>query len=231
MQKRIKFISLFYLVALLVRYYFVEIEPAFMASIPYTVKSLLEGISPLLAGSILVFGFKRKLDYSFFSIGKLSTILLLILPAFLFSVVSLIETKSVSYTLPLLVFSSILYGFFEEFGWRGYLQSELNSLRKIYKYITISILWYIWHLDFGFDISHALSYLYILAGSIGIGYVADKSKSLILPALFHAFFNILLSNSVVGISMTSKFLIVITSVASIIWVMIFTKKKENKYLS
>jgi len=66
MKERIKYISLFYFIALLVRYYFVKFEPAFMASVPYTVKGLLEGISPILAGSVLVYGFKRKLDYSFF---------------------------------------------------------------------------------------------------------------------------------------------------------------------
>jgi len=228
MKERIKYISLFYFIALLVRYYFVKFEPAFMASVPYTIKGLLGGISPILAGSVLVYGFKRKLDYSFFSIGKLNTILLIILPPFLFSLASLVENKSVSYTLPLLVFSSILYGFFEEFGWRGYLQSELGKLPKIYKYLIISVLWYIWHLDFGIDLSHLLSYIYVLAGSIGIGYVADKSKSLVLPALFHAFFNILLSNTLDSISFFSKVIIVVFCIIIIIWTMVRTKRKiEN----
>jgi len=230
MRKRIKYISLFYFIALLVRYYFVKFEPAFMASIPYTIKGLLGGISPILAGSILVYGFKRKLDYSLFSIGKLNTILLIILPALLFSLASLIENKSVSYNLPLLIFASILYGFFEEFGWRGYLQSELGSLRKIYKYFIISVLWYIWHLDFGVDLSHLLSYFYVLAGSVGIGYVADKSKSLVLPALFHAFFNILLSNNIDGISFFSKILIVVICTIIIILTMIRTNRKNENRL-
>ena len=227
MVKNIKYISLFYLIALLVRYYFVKFEPAFLASVPYTIKGLLEGISPILAGSILVYGFKRKLNYSFFSIGKLNTILLIILPSFLFSLVSLIENKSVPYTLPLLVFASILYGFFEEFGWRGYLQSELGKLPKIYKYLIISVLWYVWHLDFGVDLSHLFSYIYVLAGSIGIGYVADKSKSLVLPALFHAFFNILLSNNLESISLLSKILIIVICIIIIIWTMIRTNRKNE----
>ena len=227
MQNRIKYISLFYLIALLVRYYFVVFEPAFLASTPYIIKGLLEGISPIFAGLILVYGFKRRLDYSFFSIGKLNTILLLLLPIFLFLIASLIENKSVTYTLPLIIFSSILYGFFEEFGWRAYLQSELGGLRKIYKYLIISALWYIWHLDFGLDLSHLLSYFYVLAGSIGIGYVADKSKSLVLPALFHAFFNILLSNNLDGISLFSKILIIVICILTIIFTMILANKKRK----
>ena len=229
MIKRIIYIGLFYIIAITIRYYFVVYEHSFLEVVPDTIRGLLQGISPFVAGIILIYGFKRNLDYSLFSIGKAMTVFLVILPVVLFVLASLVETKNVSFSLPLLILSSILYGFFEEFGWRGYLQSELNSLKRIYKYIIISVLWYVWHLNFGFDIAHALSYLYVLAGSIGIGYVADKSKSLILPALFHAFFNILLSNNLVGISMTSKVLIVLISVASIIWAMIFTRKKENKY--
>lgn len=231
LTKRIKYIGLFYFIAITIRYYFVVYEPSFLEVVPDTIRGLLQGISPFVAGIILIYGFKRKLDYRLFSIGKAITILLVFLPVILFVLASLIQTKNISFSLPLLILSSILYGFFEEFGWRGYLQSELNSLRKIYKYLIISVLWYVWHLDFGFDIPHALSYLYVLAGSIGIGYVADKSKSLILPALFHAFFNILLSNNLAEISMPSKILIVMISLACIIGVMIFTKKKENKYVT
>lgn len=71
-----------------------------------------------------------------------------------------------------------------------------------------------------------------MAGSIGIGYVADKSKSLVLPALFHAFFNILLSNNLDSISMLSKILIIVTCILIIIWTMIATNKKsKNKNMS
>ncbi|HHH52394.1 MAG TPA: CPBP family intramembrane metalloprotease [Bacteroidetes bacterium] len=231
MIQRIKYVALFYIIAIAIRYYFVVYEPSFLALIPDAIKGLLQGISPFISGIILIYCFKRSLNYSLFSIGIKQTIFLIVLPVVLFVVASLFETETVTISLPLLILSSILYGFFEEFGWRGYLHSELNNIRRMYKYIIISILWYVWHLDFGFDTSHLLSYLYILAGSIGIGYVADKSKSLILPALFHAFFNILLSNSLLSISLKSKIIIVIISIVSIIVVMIFTKKKENKYVT
>jgi membrane protease YdiL (CAAX protease family) len=228
MTQRIKYIALFYIIAIAIRYYFVVNNPSFMAIIPVTINGLLLGISPLIAGIVLIYGFKRNLDYSLFSIGIKQTIFLVFLPVILFVTASLIETKSTNFLLPLFILSAILYGFFEEFGWRGYLHSELSNLRRVYKYIIVSVLWYIWHLDFGFDISHALSYLYVLAGSIGIGYVADKSKSLILPALFHAFFNIILSNNLVDISMKSRLIVVFISAASIIGVMILAKKKINE---
>lgn len=231
MVQRIKYVALFYIMAIAIRYYFVVYEPSFLVVIPNTIKGLLQGISPLIAGIVMIYGLKRPLNYSLFSIGIKQTILLIVLPLFLFVIASLIESETVTYSLILFILSSFLYGFFEEFGWRGYLHSELNNLRRVYKYIIISVLWYVWHLDFGFDTAHLLSYLYVLAGSIGIGYVADKSKSLILPALFHAFFNIVLSNSLISISMKSKILIVMISMASIIGVMVITKKKENKYVT
>ncbi len=225
MTDRIKYIGLFYCIAIGIQYYLVVYNPSFLSVVPDTVKGLLKGVSPFIAGIILIYGFNRNLDYKLFAIGKVMTVSLVVLPVILFLIASLIHTKSVSYSLLVLILSSILYGFFEEFGWRGYLHSELNNLKRIYKYILVSVLWYIWHLDFRFDLSHLISYLYVLAGSIGIGYVADKSKSLILPALFHAFFNILLSEKLVVIPMTSKLIIVVICVASIIGVMIFTKNK------
>ncbi len=129
---------------------------------------------------------------------------------------------------------SILYGFFEEFGWRGYLQSELSEIKPIYKYLIISLLWYPWHFDFGLDMPHLYSYIFILGGSIGMGYVADKSKSLILPALFHAFSNIIFSNIVfknyIHASFTSTIIIVFICVVAIIGVMIKTGRKNKTHV-
>ncbi len=227
--KKAGYVALFYCIAILVRYYIVIAEPAFIREWHPIITGLLSGISPLIAGLLLIYGFKRRLNYSFFAVGKFNTIALILLPIVLFSFSEYIETGTMTSTLPLMISVSLLYGFFEEFGWRGYLQSELSVVKPIYKYLIISVLWYFWHFDFGLDLSHFFSYLFVLGGSIGMGYVADKSKSLVLPALFHAFSNIIFSNVIfknyIYASFTSTLIIVAVCIVAIIGVMIKTSRQ------
>ncbi len=72
----------------------------------------------------------------------------------------------------------------------------------------------------------------MLGGSIGMGYVADKSKSLVLPALFHAFSNLIFSNVVFNNGMHVSFLATIVVVAicmaAIILVMIKVGRERRQ---
>ncbi len=233
MLKKVGYIAIFYAIAILIRFYLVKVQPDFIANLNPIVIGLLSGISPLIGALVMIYVFKRKINYRLFSVGKLTSIALVLLPIILFTVAGYLENGVVTYILPVLIASFILYGFLEEFGWRGYLQSELSDIKPIYKYLIISVLWYPWHLDFGLDMAHLYSYIFVLAGSIGMGYVADKSKSLILPALFHAFSNLMFSSvsfgSQVQVSFMATLVIVIVCIVAIIAVMIKTGRDKRIY--
>lgn len=42
----------------------------------------------------------------------------------------------------------VLYALGEEYGWRGYLQPALESIRLPLRVLLIATLWYVWHLNF-----------------------------------------------------------------------------------
>ena len=210
------------------RYYLVIIKPDFYINLNPHLQSLLSGISPLIGGLVLVKIFNRPNNLTLFSVGFWNTIFVITLPILLFFVIGSFNIGKPNYTIALAIMVAILYAIFEEYGWRGYLQSELNTVSGIFKYIIISVLWYFWHLNLGLDLQHLLSYFFVLMGSIGIGYVADKSKSLILPSLFHMFFNILFTNSLIGISFSQKIIILSVCAISIVFVMWLRQKNTKK---
>lgn len=218
-KKTIFYILLFYIIAIGLRYYLVISKPDFYTNLHPHIQSLLSGISPLIGGLVLVKIFKRPNNLSVFSIGFWETIFVVALPILLFFTIGSFNLGKANFTIGLTIVVSILYAIFEEYGWRGYLQSELSKISAIFKYIIISILWYFWHLDFGLDLQHLLSYFFVLMGSVGIGYVADKSKSLILPSLFHMFFNILFTNSLDGISFSQRVILLSISAVAVIFIM------------
>lgn len=218
-KKTILYILLYYLIAMVLRYYLVIIKPNFYINLNPHLQSLLSGISPLIGGLVLVKIFKRPNKLTLFSIGFWKTMFVVALPILLFFVIGSFNLGKPNYAIALAIIVSILYAIFEEYGWRGYLQSELNEISAIYKYIIISVLWYLWHLDFGLDLQHLLSYFFVFMGSVGIGYVADKSKSLILPSLFHMFFNILFTNSLIGISFSQRVILLSACTISVVFVM------------
>ncbi len=232
MLRKIGYIAVFYAIAIAIRFYVVVVHPEFLLELPPIVYGLLSGISPLIGGVVMLFVFKRKMDYRFFSVGKLRTIALILLPIVLFSLSEYIETRTLSYVLPMTILASIIYGFFEEFGWRGYLHSELSEVKPIYKYFIVSLLWYPWHFDFGFDMAHLYSFIFILVGSIGMGYVADKSKSLVLPALFHAFSNLIFRDISFSEDMHASFsatiIIVTVCIVAIIVVMVKAAREQRQ---
>ncbi len=184
------YISIYYVIAMAIRYVFVILKPDFYThSNPY-IQSLLLGISPIIAGIILVYLYKRKNDLQLFSIGFWKTISVITIPLLLFTLAGFYNSKIIDITIIASISTAIVYAIFEEYGWRGYLQTELKAFKPFYKYFIVSVFWYFWHFDFGLDFNHLISYVYVLAGSIGIGFVADKSKSLILPSMLHMIFNV-----------------------------------------
>jgi hypothetical protein len=100
-------------------------------------------------------------------------------------------------TLLPLIFIMILFGGLEEFGWRGLLLPELKKKFNLYiAAILVGLIWGLWHLPLFFinGVSQYHSdYLEFLFNTIGIGMVIawlyNKTNSIFICVLFHAFYN------------------------------------------
>ena len=126
---------------------------------------------------------------------------------------------------------TLLYCIMEEYGWRGYLQEELKTLKTWQKYLVIGFIWYLWHLTFltKATIGDNLFFLaMMILGSWGIGQVVESTKSIIAGACFHMIIQIMMFNALIknGINGTEK--LIILGISVVIWFVIIKKwEKEN----
>jgi membrane protease YdiL (CAAX protease family) len=226
--KRITAITIFCIIAIGLRYYITQIKPDFFTNSNLYINILLQGIGPLLGGLFVIKFLKRPNELKFFGIGLLKTLLAISIPIVLFSLVGILNTGKPYLNAPKYIAIILVYALFEEYGWRNYLQSELSDLNKIIKYLIITILWFIWHLNFELTFNNLIFFLILFAGSFGIGYVADQTKSLIFVALFHAFFNISQNELLSGIELKQKLIIVAISIVSAMAIMKYDKIKKRE---
>jgi membrane protease YdiL (CAAX protease family) len=87
-----------------------------------------------------------------------------------------------------------LYAILEETGWRGYLQGEFANRAPLVRYTITGAFWYAWHLSYlggHTAIDEIVSLLFIIVASIGIGFVADRTRSIFAAASFHVIGNIM----------------------------------------
>ena len=231
--KKISAIIIFYSIAIGLRYYITEIKPDFFTSSNLYINILLQGIGPLLGGLFVIKIMKRPNELKLLGVGFLKTLLAISIPIVLFSLVGILNTGQPYLNAPKFVGIIIVYALFEEYGWRNYLQSELSELNKFVKHLIIAVLWFVWHLNFELSVGNLIFFVILLAGSFGIGHVADKTKSLLFVALFHAFFNISQNELLSGIEMKQKLTIVAISIVSAIVIMRYDQRAKtiNKDLS
>jgi uncharacterized protein len=82
----------------------------------------------------------------------------------------------------------------EEFGWRGYLQPQLqNKVGVLPASIIIGVIWGFWHLPLIFAYGHnlAIAILSIMCHSILMGWILNSTKgSMLMMMLFHASINV-----------------------------------------
>jgi membrane protease YdiL (CAAX protease family) len=95
----------------------------------------------------------------------------------------------------------IVIGFGEEYGWRGYLQSELFKLGRVRGVLLLGVIWGVWHwpiILMGYDypghplLGVLLMTLYATGLAIVLGYAVLKSGSVLLAAFLHAVNNTVL---------------------------------------
>ncbi|HBS11713.1 MAG TPA: hypothetical protein DEO36_04100 [Flavobacteriaceae bacterium] len=76
--------------------------------------------------------------------------------------------------------------------------------------------------------SHLVHFGIILTRTIGIGFVADRTKSFVLVALFHAFLNLFyITSALEGITDIQKIVILIISIVAIIYLMRVDGRKKR----
>jgi len=117
---------------------------------------------------------------------------------------------------------TLLYCIMEEYGWRGYLQTELSPLANGLKYVVVGFCWYLWHLTFLTDASLGDNLFFLgmmILGSWGIGQVAEATKSILACACFHLIIQIMLFNALIrsGISLQEKVIILSITAISYFW--------------
>jgi membrane protease YdiL (CAAX protease family) len=95
-------------------------------------------------------------------------------------------------------FIALLLGFGEEYGWRGYLQSELIRLGKVKGIALLGVIWGLWHapvIVMGHNYpEYPVAGIFLMTGyTVGLafvlGYAVLKSGSVLLAAFLHALNN------------------------------------------
>jgi membrane protease YdiL (CAAX protease family) len=196
------------------------------------VYGLLGGTGPFL-GAITVLSLfknqiKNEMTYKgFFSWGTL--LLLFLLPTLLFGIMG---STTGSHTEGLLLGLYIaIYAVLEERGWRGYLQSEFINTKPILKYLIISIFWYCWHLTFLGKTSfqnELIIFGILFLSSIGIGVMADRTKSILFAACFHMIGNILAFSSELSDHLGKDTRNLAVAVSVVVWLVVFFIVRKRK---
>ncbi|KXH79172.1 CPBP family intramembrane glutamic endopeptidase [Chryseobacterium kwangjuense] len=198
--------------------------------------TLLEG-SGILVGTVIAFCFfykRKESDATLFGSSPGYSILMMTVPVILFTIIGVSNSINMS---------SHFYGFFtilctlvyciiEEYGWRGYLQGELQDLKPWKKYILIGLIWYIWHLPFLTETNILNNLLFLgglILGSWGIGQVVISTRSICACACFHLLVQILLYNSLIKNGIDPKQKQIIIGVCIILWILIIKRwERANK---
>ena len=126
---------------------------------------------------------------------------------------------------------TMIYAFFEEYGWRGYLQEELLSkFNKWIVYVIVGIIWYAWHWYFlreGND-AKLIMIPILIASSAGIGEIAKLTKSILICTAVHGIVNILIIYSMISNQLTPVQKIIVLAICLAFWIPLIRKlAKQN----
>jgi uncharacterized protein len=187
-NKKVRAVVIFYIIAISIRY--LTNETTLLSKLHNLfLEIILQGIGPAIGALVVfkVFSIKPTLTLSGgYKNQWLPYIIYWAIPIIILGAISLITKEKFS----LVVLPVLVYALLEEIGWRGFLQPALSFLPKFTCILLVTILWFIWHLNFALSISNLIFFLVLLAGSWGIGAVANKTHSLIAVSAFHAVYDI-----------------------------------------
>lgn len=149
-------------------------------------------------GMVLLYGLETLLNYVF-KLGTLADVTLLYPPGATASIppIALFATIFLN-TVIIGPFLGLIITFGEEYGWRGYLQSELIHLGRIRGVGLLGLIWGVWHwpiIWMGYNypgqpvLGPLLMTAYTVALSYFLAYAMFKSKGLWTAAYLHALNN------------------------------------------
>ncbi len=135
-----------------------------------------------------------------------------------FNLFSFFQENNITSLITFIIFilPSLCYGFFEEFGWRGYLlpalQQKYNALIST---LILTVIWWFWHFPtffYRYDLFFALILMFplMLTGSIIFTYLFNQSKgSVLMVIIFHICYDLVTSHqiSITAIIIVSAFLV------------------------
>ncbi|MDL2239785.1 CPBP family intramembrane metalloprotease [Bacteroidales bacterium OttesenSCG-928-K03] len=187
-RKTILAITVFYIIAISLR--FITNKTGILEGInSFLLKAVLEGMGPTIGAliSILIFKIPIKMSLK----GNFKN---MIIPFSIYWLLPILLIGTTAYftngTFPIItIFTVLIYGLLEEIGWRGFLQQLLKPLPKFWLILIITILWFVWHLDFSLTTGNLIFFGILLLGSWGIGLVSDATNSLLAVAAFHSLNN------------------------------------------
>jgi membrane protease YdiL (CAAX protease family) len=215
-------IIVFDLIAVATRYLAVKTD--ILSNANFYLRIIAEGMGPTLGAIVACFVFKLKFRpmtlKGYYKSLLFPSLVYWIIPILLFSLLALI-TKG---TFPVFyVFIIFFYGLLVDIGWRGFLQQQLQGLPKIWNIMIVSILWYVWHLNFDITAMNLIFFGLLIFGSWGMGIVADKTKSLLLVAAFHSLNNV---------KSESKLIFILIALLFVSWVaiIVYMEKKKGKFV-
>jgi uncharacterized protein len=120
------------------------------------------------------------------------------------------------------------YALFEEYGWRGYLQNALSPMPVLARILAISVLWYVWHLNFiNSDMSlqqHLMHFAFLVLGAWGLLRITEKTKSLLFATAIHLSFNLLTE---VNGEFQKRLVVLVVAIAVWTGLLVFLSKKEK----
>ncbi|MDR2084917.1 MAG: CPBP family intramembrane metalloprotease [Bacteroidales bacterium] len=221
-RKTIYAIIVFYAIAICSRY--ITNKTGILSGMDnFFLKAVLEGMGPAIGALVAMLIFKIPMQMSLK--GNFKNI---IIPLSIYWFLPIILITAVAYftnlTFPVIGVTTILiYGLLEEIGWRGFLQQLLKPLPKFIGILIITILWFIWHLDFSLTIGNLIFLGILFLGSWGIGLVADKTNSLLAVAAFHS-----LNNFFTELN-TQKIIILVILI--VIWILTIVYRRKLKVLT
>jgi membrane protease YdiL (CAAX protease family) len=160
-------------------------------------KSWIQGFGPLFGAILVTWIFSVQRKNTLFGSSKNKSLLMGIVPVAVLSIagVNNNEGLGIHYYGFILGFWIIVYGIFEESGWRGYLHDELRGIKPVLKYFIIGTLWYIWHFTFLRDDTtfknELIIYSVLVLAGWGIGQIAEKTNSILACGCFHTIGNIM----------------------------------------
>lgn len=187
--------------------------------------SLLGAIGLFIGGLLMIYFLKkeRKLNFSLFGTSFKWSIIMMIIPLALLSFFGVHNSFGMNIHYYGLIggVTTLIYCFFEEIGWRGYLQEELSELKEWKRVLLIGFLWYFWHLSFisNQNILDNIQFLgWMILGSWGLGKVISSTKSIAAVSCFHMLINIMMFNGGITNGLEGNTKVYILAIAVILWI-------------